>query len=166
MRIENGTLILETCKCYCTDGKTRVGIRCKNDGRKQRGKPCELCGSKSKNHNMSYEYVTCSYCAGVGTRPETIYDYMPNSMWQSLNVVVKRLDAKLSPYERVLGAGVYSCVDYGRSWSTTDDALIAEVRASTGHQACKIVTQEGRLLTTICIVVRKDGYSVIAIPNE
>ncbi len=169
MRIENGQLVLGRKDCYCQDGTRPSKIACpacKGTGKGKRGgkggcRPCYGMGHKWDHDNP----VVCPACQGAyaGHEEETRYDSLPDSEWQALPFRVIRQNRGMTLNEQHLGAGtVYSCVDYGRSWATADDAIIAEARAHRSVQACKVTLDSGEVCREVVIQVTPGGYAVRA----
>lgn len=170
MRIENGRLVFDkkACSC-CKEGKTcsvDACPECKGTGRGKRGKVggCRKCNGSRKYYNWERK-VTCDICHGnyQDFQDETVYDYIPKGLFASMPFKVVRQYAGQSFNEQYLGLGmVFGCTDYGAAWGRNDADIIADVKTNYSHQACKIAKEDGTLAKGITIVVKPQGYSVVA----
>ena len=116
--------------------------------------------------------VPCGSCGGdyAGADSETFCDHAPDSVVSGLPLLVVRQDRGSSWNEEYLGHGcLWSSVDYGAAWSTSDEDVLARVRESLyGVQAVKMVSKYGRedLRARVCdylaVIVTRNGYSVRA----
>lgn len=171
MLIENGKIILGHKNCYCEDGtqSTRIPCgECKGTGNGKRGGRggCRKCNG-SRNDYDHINRSTCSRCKGNPTNfeRETLCDYLPDGVWESLTFKVIRNNAPMSIAESLIGIGcVFSCTDYGTAWKrNNDDELIASVKESKSHQATNIATDDGTICDFIGIFVNQMGYTVKAV---
>lgn len=170
MRIENGKLVMEKFPCiHCHDGVATTYRRCRYYDKAVKGKfphdTCPDCGSKSRHgHKMVIPTgtKTCEICGGTGMREETRFDSIPHEVWQSLNFKVYRSNRRETLYEELIGLGCYSCTDYGRHNSMTDDELIKKVKDNNSYiQALKISDENFVVAHEISIRCSDNGYSVI-----
>lgn len=170
MRFENGKIVLETRKCHCDNGTTRRTIYCPNDGKTQRGKKCEHCGTKSKYHSgIGFEPKQCDMCKGTCIVPETVYDSITQEMWDQFefrvvrNGLTKLLDKTLADISYVINPSksLFSCQDYGTAFTSNDATIIEEVKKSRYHQACNLVDENGNKYDYIAILIGRGGYTVL-----
>jgi len=171
MKLENGKLVMERKDCHWCDqgkrpGKAKCGT-CDGTGKGKRGKVrgCRTCyGNKTvPDFNNT---VACDLCGGSwqGSQEETLYDYLPESVWQGLAFKVYRNAVPMTFNEQYVGVGcVFSSTDYGDAWKGTDEAVIAEVKEHTSHQACKVAREDGTLCNHVGIFVMPGGYAVRAV---
>ena len=117
--------------------------------------------------------VLCSDCNGdyENFSLEQWTDNVPVEVVSLLPIEVLRSDRKHTILEHVIGAGLFSCTDYGRSWDLSDENLIASVREEILNrppQLCKIVRSKDDLTLRdkIVIFTSRNGYSVLAIDQE
>jgi hypothetical protein len=86
---------------------------------------------------------------------------MPDEMYLALPFKVYRHNRNLTYGEELLGWNcVYSCTDYGRSFSASDDSVIADVRSHRSTQLCKVASKSLELCDHVGIFVAANGYSV------
>lgn len=148
--------------------------KCKGTGRTKGGTgkgDCRASGCyRGKVHSWKPEHLqTCRKCNGAweNSEQEDYTDYMPKDIWEGLEFRVIRHNRQLSGNEQLLGMGcVFSCSDYGRSKGKTDEEMIAEVKASSSHQACKVCKEDGELCQYVGIFMANGGYSVRAVFDE
>lgn len=145
--------------------------KCRGTGLKGRGKCRECNGYQRPNqpNGTVADYTkqkTCPHCNG---KPEAfdipdMTDYLQDEIWQGLTFKVYRDERPLSWNESHLGFGcVYSCMDYGTAYKSSDEEIIEVVRKHTGHQACKVVRDDGTLADHVGIFIATGGYSVRAV---
>lgn len=167
MRREGNKIIFERKNCTrCHEGTkpSRVPCReCSGTGKGKRGKVggCKKCYGSGSEWNQEIR-ETCPHCKGdyKNAEPETYTDYMPKTIWESLEFRVIRGTGP-NVLESLIGIGtVYTSTDYGRAWDSTDENIIAGVRSSSSHQACKVCDEQGNLCQYIAINVGKNGYTV------
>lgn len=170
MQIENGRLVMGRRSCSrCTQGKVPGEKRCQiceGSGRGKRGKlrGCQACFGSGSMPDFDSK-VTCPQCLGsyASHEAEDIYDYIPDTIWESLKFCVYRIQKGMSFNEQHIGAGcVFSCTDYGIAWGQGDEEVIDKVRKHHSHQACKIAKEDGSLCSFVVITVMPNGYSVRA----
>ena len=167
---EGNKLVMGRKNCWhCHEGTVGTNVTCtgcQGTGRSKSGKQkCRTCrGTKTVYNNDIRK--PCDTCKGnpVNFNEETVYDHMPDAVWQSLTFKVYRHNRPITGNEALLGLGcVYSSQDYGAAWdANNDEALIASVKASGGHQACKVAKKDGTLCDHVGIFVSRGGYSVRA----
>ena len=190
MRIENGKVVLEPANCrYCRHyygddirpGQIREAVRvpcprCHGTGRTKGGKGKGRCTYGSGTGAPCffgevvdhYEVVTCPECEGnpKGKSVEQWTDTIPDRWWQNFEFRVFRSDRPQTTLERLIGAGVYSCTDYGAWKRMSDEELISKVRddAHSRVQLCKIVRAKDDLTIAdyIGIYCNDQGYTPAA----
>jgi hypothetical protein len=172
MHVEGNKLVMGRKDCnWCAKGKVpgrKPCIECKATGKGKRGKKggCKECRGSTTVWDYDNE-VTCTQCKGnyQGFTSEDHTSYMPKEMFPTFTFKVYRHNRPITGNESHLGAGcVYSCHDYGDAYkANNDDALIAKVKESGSHQACKVCKEDGTLADHIGIFVSTGGYSVRAV---
>lgn len=171
MRIDDGTIVLETRPCYGCDGSGTIASRtkcvaCYGSGNGPRGGRggCRKCHGSGIGHDHDNR-ATCISCDGIGQRPEDLCDRVNDEDMQAFTLSVYRSDRAQSWNEAHMGHGcVYSCTDYGEHARMTDDELIARVRRSLkGVQATKIANRAMQVCDHIGIFCNDNGYSVRAV---
>lgn len=169
MKIIDGKIVLEIKQCGWCDGKgtSPARVRCPKCRGTRRG-PRGGRGGCSCLDGTAYSDTlreTCGRCNGAKTEMETITDYATPEMWQGMTFkVIREEKGRFGFNEEYLGVGyVYTCSDYGQAWKNTDESVIADVRKSTGHQACKFAKDDGTLADHIAILVTPNGYKVKAV---
>jgi len=166
MEVLNGVVVLGDRACFRCQGNKETMLRkpCPNYGKVTNRRPCAHCASTRKDGHayLDIGVGTCPDCKGVGTRPETMSDYLPVEVWAGMRFVVYRENRAATWNEQYLGSGcVYSTVDYGRSRDMTDEALAEEVRTNKqSAQASTICDRDGRLADHIGIFTNRSGFSV------
>jgi len=181
MKIKNNMLILEMKNCSsCNKGALPSKIKCdvcNGTGNGPRGgkKGCRNC----HGFGDAWDHVNtlvCNKCDGeyVNAELETPYNFM--HLYQddiAIKVVRDYQERAMSFEESYLGAGLFSCTDYGRHKNQADDELIESAFhfESTGFhstQGIKLIKDKNNL--SICnylaIVTADQGYSVIPIFEE
>lgn len=179
MKLVDGKLVLEpkdcsACRHYPWGPGKQAGKMpchvCDGTGRGKRGKPqgCRQCfgyGTEPDFDNL----VPCAVCKGNyrNAEVESWTDRVPDEVLAALPIRVDRSPRRMSAIETVLGAGLGSCVDYGRAWVKSDAKVIASL--SLRHlclryvQACNIVRSKDDL--TLCdglvVALTPQGYSVL-----
>lgn len=171
MRKENNQLILERKNCdRCSPNNGQVCSMltcrtCNGTGKGKRGKVggCRACFGSTQEVRWDIP-IPCPHCNGnyQNVTPETFTDSLPEGMFASLEFRVIRSMAQMSMREQVFGVGVYSCVDYGTAFKQTDEEIIAEVKLHRGVQACSVVNSKGEFCSFVAIVVKPQGFSVVA----
>ena len=161
MKIENGTLVLETTSCHCASTPTPGQIV-----------PIQSCCQKKRctvckgDGYLRLQAVICNTCNGTRRRAETFSDYVPQEMIDSVPVRILRADRQASWNESYLGIGcVYSCIDYGDAARQSDEALLARLKERNTHfQACHFVRLENRqpveFVEAFGVYVNRSGFSV------
>lgn len=165
-------VILEKKDCrHCQQGKVttkQLCLECKGTGNGKRGGKgkCRKCHGQGYNWTWNNPAV-CPQCNGnyVAFEDETLYDYLPKVEWNRMTFKVYRnANREMSWMEQHIGAGVFSCVDYGHSFSSTDEKVIADVMNHNGVQGIKVAKEEtNELCDHIAIASTPYGYSVIPI---
>ena len=161
MKIENGTVVLETTSCHCSSTPTPGQIvPLRSCCQKKR---CGVC--KGEGY-VRLAAETCSTCKGTTRRTETLSDYASQEMIDSVPLRILRADRQASWNESYLGFGcVYSCIDYGDAARQSDEALLARLKERNTHfQACHFVRLENRLPVELVeafgVYVNRNGFSV------
>ena len=172
MRLDGNKVILETRECSCTWRGTPglVAARvtcpvCKGTGNGKRGGrgQCKECHGFKTTYSRT-ENVVCPQCDGTAIIPETSCDTMPDAMYLALPFKVYRHKRELTYAESLLAWDcVYSCTDYGRSFKTTDEAVVNSVREHVRVQLCKVANKELELCDHVGIFIAQNGYSVRAV---
>jgi len=173
MRIENGKLVLEMRKCWNCEGTgTKEELKpCPNYNipyTATKKKPCQYCGARYKgshNYLKTGNIISCDTCKGKKELMETRFDSISQELWQSIKFIVIRSCREMDRMEGLLGAGAYTCTDYGRHKALTDEQLIATVKEEKHVQACKLV-KEDMTVMGMAIYTSDMGYSVICIPPD
>lgn len=169
------TLHLERKDCHCGDGTQSRRIdcpTCKGTGNGPRGgsKGCRKCYGSGNAYDHDNR-VPCQKCGGDyrNADPETICDYAPPGLVQSLPWAVVRQDRAQSFAEAYIGTGLFSCTDYGRAWESPNDLdLIDSIKADERHtQATKIARKTDDpsvylVATGIVVILTPYGYSPVA----
>lgn len=181
MKLENRQLILERKNCNnCRFGTvpTKVNcVKCNGTGNGPRGgkRGCRKC------YGSGYEWdqdnrQTCSICNGdyENFLPETPFNHIRLTK-DDIRIKVIRDYAyrQMSFTEQYIGAGLFSCTDYGRHQNQTDDELIEsafhfEEKGEFSTQGIKLIRDKNdlRICDYIGIVTADNGYSVIPIFEE
>jgi hypothetical protein len=168
MKIQNGKLVYEVVKCNMCNagpGKAKRGVHCKNFDRKQRGKPCEICGSKSRyDHKIvSHEIVDCYFCK-QGFRQEDKFSNIPddvkNEIIELTTFTFQTPDMrKISMDARFLidcysGKNSFAgSQDYTNHTKSDPELILAkvlkQVRNSSGMQALNYITDDNNLILDV-----------------
>lgn len=162
------SVTLETCECYCMNGKkygSKPCNKCKGTGRTKGGLgkgKCTTCHGFQTEIDRN-TLVNCLTCKGTNCVPETICDNVPDEWLLSLPVKVFRTDRKMSWGEAYIGCGLYSHIDYGDYKRKTDEQIIADVRRNKHTQLCKVYTKEKGFATGLAVACADHGYSVIPV---
>lgn len=161
--------------CACDDdpenttGTYQPCRTCNGTGRGARGGRggCKTC------HGMRREWrndirTKCKSCNGTGIKHSTnLCDTLDTEAALSIPIRIVRSTREQSWTEQHLGIGrIYSCVDYGRSLSRTDDELVAEVRehiARGYNQATHFADKSGHLVDVIGVITARTGYTVVGV---
>lgn len=169
MQLENGKLVMGMQNCHnCKEGQVPGQIRCltcKGTGSGKRGGRgrCPTCHGSGVNYSFDLP-VQCHVCKGnfQNFEPETIYDRLPNEIYQALEFKVYRHYRPLTGNESLLGANcIYASADYGTAWKNDDESTIREVKQHGCHQACHVVHPETHAMPShIGIFIGPQGYSV------
>lgn len=143
---------------------------------------CFSCNGK-KVITYPEDYLeTCWKCQGDGKivteahpgdiLPEGIgiCNHLKKELWSQLfaemNLKIVRADRKNTFVESFLGVGLYSCTDYGKAWSQSDDEVLKYLRGdieADSTQWIKIIDRDSRVIAQSIIVrITRDGYSVVA----
>lgn len=170
MRIDNGMLILERKDCFCGDGTVAAKLTCptcKGTGNGARGgrNGCRKCYGSGSAYDQDVR-TTCLRCNGdfKDAMREDMCDRISDADWEAFEFRVYRSNRAMTWGEQHLGAGVFSCVDYGAHRALDDEVLIKEARKSGHVQATKIAdSATGRVADHIGIFCADQGYSVIAV---
>lgn len=161
MKIENGALVLETTSCHCASTRTPGQIV-----------PIQSCCQKKKcgickgEGYLRLAAVTCNTCEGTTVRPETLCDYVPQELIDSVPLRILRSGREPSWNESYLGLHcVYSCIDYGDASKQSDEDLLARLKTKHTHfQASHFVRLEDRkqveFVEAFGVYVNRQGYSV------
>lgn len=161
---QSGKLEMELINCLSCNGagQREYNIICPANGRKQYGKPCEVCNSRQQRHNYyktSKEF--CKLCQGKGKVREDIYNTLPNEIYTNLIFSVKRDSQPMTFNEAYIGhKTIFTCVDYGAAWKSSDEAIIKDVKNHKFHQASKFADDSGYLRQNVVIIVKPQGYVV------
>lgn len=192
MRIETGTLILESKDCTtCDDERTPVGTivksftykvcqKCKGTGMRGRGR-CRECNERNgyfstvsprkpgyvPDYSQIAEIETCPSCGGNphNAMMEDLTDYINLDIIRALPFEVRHRDnARQTFNQAYLGIGtVYSVTDYGRYRTQTDEEIIERVKDGLNPQACNYVDRDTlELCKEIVILTNNNGYSAYA----
>lgn len=179
MFTQDGKIVYEIRPCWSCDG-TRICNewvicqRCngtgKADPRKPRGRNCPVCGKDAHNSLirgkvLSLGTAKCGQCTD-GTQPETPNDFLPDAIWLAIPVKVYRSNRHQTIGENLLGAGICSVTDYGRSKNWTDEQFIQAVQGKHMRPSAGQVTLSDRvtLVNHIGVFTNDNGYSVIPVP--
>ncbi len=169
MQLNGNAITLELRPCTSCNGSGRAAKQvtcpaCKGTGNGPKGghNGCKKCSGLRYVYSRT-ETVTCGSCDGAGHVPENDCDTMPDAWWQALTFKVYRHERAISFNEYLLGLGcVFSCTDYGRAYESTDEKVIADVRAHTWIQLCK-VAKDLTMCDHVGIFIAHNGYSVRAV---
>ena len=154
------------------------GVLCPRNGRKQRGKACEHCGSRSADNHKSVgkKWAECHTCEGTGT--ETCDDYSSldmSALLEFINIVSLDGLRSASFNESYLGRGIIGgCTDYGRYLNETDgtiESVIAyarreSVERNSHTQALNLIDKDNRLITTAVLKMNRDGWSLFSVDGR
>lgn len=168
MKIENGKLVFEVVKCTMCEstGKARRGIHCANYNKKQRGKPCEICGSKNKwDHKIvDHEIVDCMFCNGKGEKMEDRFSHIAKDLVEPIigmiNFSFRSPDNRnISLDQRFISACYSKRNSFAGSQDYLDhtlsspvlilDKVLKQVRRGYTHQALNYIDAENNILTEI-----------------
>lgn len=177
MQIIDGHIVFGMRECRRCWGEGTVAKRqacpkCHGTGNGPRGGHggCRTCyGSGARyDHNVQ---ETCPTCEGVNSKAfeaEDICDRISDDDWRAFEFRVYRSNRPQTWGEAYMGAGVFSCTDYGVHKELSDDALIADVRERAGSvQAIKVADKDTlKVADHIGIFTNHNGYSVIAVHEE
>lgn len=145
---------------------------CKNQNRAQRGKPCEICGAKTRFHSVvSLGVGKCQRCDGTGKNETNAYSTFEEDAraeyLKNVSLRVLRTYRENTWNENYLGLGcIYSCTDYGRIASENDETVKAKVlgELKTGYfQVLHFLVKDGEksvLADELLVIVTTNGYSV------
>jgi hypothetical protein len=164
--------------CWNCKGNNIVerGISCPRYGRKQAGKACEHCGSKSKDGHriVGTKWVTCNTCEGTGMETCDEYsslDFSP--LIQFINIVTMQGLRSATFNESYLGIGLIGgCTDYGRYLTETGrdfEKIMAHVRKETEERNRHaqglnfILKGTNKLIETAVLKMREDGWSLLSV---
>jgi RecJ-like exonuclease len=167
VRIENGRLVLGHKDCYCGDGTVAARLTCpacKGTGNGPRGGRggCRKCYGSGTAYDQNVR-TTCSRCNGAfkDFLTEDLCDHISDDDWNAFEFRVYHSNRQMTWGESYLGAGVYSCTDYGAHKALDDEVLIKEARRSGYVQATKITDRETmRVADHIGIFTAEQGYTV------
>ena len=167
MRIENNKLVFEIVKCDMCEatGKTKRGVHCKNYDRKQRNKPCEICGSRSRyDHKIvSHEIVDCYFCK-KGFRQEDKFSNIPahvkNEIIELTTFTFLSPDMRKISLDARFISACYSgkntfagSQDYINHTKSNPDLILAkvlkQVKNSSGMQALNYIDAENNLILDV-----------------
>lgn len=181
MRIENGQLILEKKNCtHCRLGSVPSRIscpKCNGTGNGPRGgkRGCRNCHGFGDSWDHDNR-VVCDYCNGdyYESQLETPFDHIHFAKDDVEIKVVRDLEAReLTLEESYFGVGLFSCTDYGRHKTKSDDELIEdafhfEEKGTAWTQGIKLIKDKHNLAICnyLAIVTADQGYSVIPIFEE
>jgi RecJ-like exonuclease len=151
--------------CKGTGLVTRA-VLCPRYGRKQAGKACEHCGSKSQHNHKAIgdKIVKCSTC---------VDGYILSDMYTSVNVtaLLQHIDFEFTTSRRstsfnegYLGIGVFAgCTDYGRymEGGNPKENIMKDLNNSFHTQSMQlgnILTKDGYLVSKVVIFMVSDGW--------
>lgn len=156
-----------TLKAALTRGKAKRCKRCQGIGREVHVptiRECYTCRGRGTVLTFNAD-VDPIIPTEVNLTENASKDFMA-AWWETATVVVVRQPRNLSWGEANMGLlGFYSIVDYGRSWDSSDDAIIAEVKENLiggirGEQFCKFTDRNTRRVGNILsIMVTRNGYT-------
>lgn len=154
---------------------------CGGTGKRGRGRCRECCTGyrpvpgKLRNYSQVAELRPCPACGGNyrNAKWETWFDCAPAEAVRDIPLQVVRQDRSASWNESFLGLGcLFSVVDYGRAWESSDAEVMERVRDGCDHvQACKIVQVDREAMTLpvvplLAVIVSRGGYSVRAVFDD
>jgi len=189
MRVENRIVVLESTDCRrCDHGQIRRPIQedcpnCLGTGRTKQGKGKGWCKWRSKDGShqycsggkvvAGYQDALCPDCNGdfENFSLEQWTDHVPVEIVSLLPISVLRSNREHTFFEHNIGAGLFSCTDYGKSWDLSDEKLASSVQEEILRrppQLCKIVRAKNDLTLRdkIVVLTSRNGYSVLAIDQE
>lgn len=172
MKIENGKVIFEVIPCdVCSGtGKQKERVVCPNNNKPHmasKRKPCTICGNVSRWNHKAIEtgkIIDCWHCSGKGIYQEKSTDYCPENLFNNNTTfyVIRQNEREMSWGEQHVGlmGSVFSCVDYGRNHTQSDEELIESVKDTIKvEQASKFIDEENNVLP-ILIITGDQGYTV------
>lgn len=178
MQIENGKLIFEVTKCtLCSGtGKIKHGIFCINENKKQRGKPCKVCGSKNKRDHkiVTYKIVNCNYCNGTGKKMENRFSHIADHLVEPIiaminftfrNPEIDEIDLDQSFISSCYRgknsfAGGQDYIDHRKSSAKLIlEKVLKSVRGGYTHQALNYIDSENNILTKVSYWGYYGGYT-------
>lgn len=181
MKIDNGQLILERKNCRnCRMGTVPTKIDCTKCGGSGNGPRGGKNGCR-KCHGYGYEWdqdnrLTCEVCNGnyENFLSETPYDHIHFSKDDIRIKVIRDYASRAMSFgEQFIGVGLFSCTDYGRHKSQSDEELIESAfhfdeRETNWTQGIKLIRDKNdlRVCDALAIVVADQGYSVIPVFEE
>ena len=180
MFTKDGKIVYEIRPCWLCHG-TQVcneWVTCKRcngtgkaDPSKPRGRNCPVCGKDAHNSLirgkvLSIGTAKCTQCTD-GTQPENPNDFIPDAIWRAIPVKVYRSSRHQTIGESLLGVGICSTTDYGRSREWTDEQFIAAVHDKHMKPSASQVTLPDRvtLVDHIGVFTNNNGYSIIPVPH-
>ena len=179
MFTKDGKIVYEIRPCWSCNGTRVVNewITCKRcngtgkaDPNKPRGRNCPVCGKDAHNSLirgkvLSIGTAKCTQCTD-GTQPEDVNDFIPDTIWRAIPVKVYRSSRHQTIGESLLGIGICSTTDYGRSKDWTDEQFIAAVHDKHMKPSASQVTLPDRvtLVDHIGVFTNNNGYSIIPVP--
>lgn len=179
MFTKDGKIVYEIRPCCYCHGTRVVNEwvickRCNGTGKadpsKPRGRNCPVCGKGAhdsfiRGRVLSIGTAKCTQCTD-GTQPEDANDFIPDSIWHAIPVKVYRSGRHQTIGENLLGMGICSTTDYGRSKDWTDEQFIAAVHDKHMKPSAIQVTLPDRvtLVDHIGVFTNNSGYSIIPVP--
>ena len=177
MFTKDGKIIYEIRPCWSCNGTRVVNEwvtckRCNGTGKaapsKPRGRNCPVCGKGSfiRGRVLSIGTAKCTQCTD-GTQTEDDNDFIPDAIWRAIPVKVYRSGRHQTIGESLLGIGIGSTTDYGRSKDWTDEQFITAVHDKLMKPSAGQITLPDRvtLVDHIGVFTNNNGYSIIPVPH-
>jgi len=170
MKLIDGKIQFEEVPCHYCDGTKEVkrGILCPNMHKAVGvGKRCS-CGAKNKHSHtlIGEKIVPCDFCDAIGVKMETMYDYLPKEIFDTLPITVYVDKPRRFMGEDLFGLGlVGGATDYGRTkefLTTNGEALtIEQVRMEySSRQVISFLQNKEKFATGLDLVIRGNDYSL------
>ena len=167
MKLIEGQLQFEEITCWDCKGTGKVTRHtlCNRYGMVNKGRPPCQCGAKNKDSHKAVGTYTapCNTCEAKGTRVESEYDTLPDSIYKSLDFQYQVGGGSLGYIESLYGFGaVGGATDYGRMYELKDDKdkVIQKIKDGGCNRQAILFMKNGNFCKNLLVVVRKNDYSV------